>query len=100
MHLPATAASQIFGVVSMKVVGGIPSAIKDRLYHRINEEVIILHDFNEHAMRSDTSSVIGYGASRRRSFSAPNATFVHLAEQLGITCWSSGNIPQLSQNER
>ena len=81
MHLPATAASEIFGVVRMKVVGGIPSAIKSRLYHRINEEVIILHDFNEHATRFDTGSVIGYNASIRRSLSAPNATFVHLAER-------------------
>ena len=86
VHLPITAVSKILGVVRMKVAGGITSAIKNRLHHRINEEVFILHDLDKQETRSDVGLVTGHNIPRRSPLSATNVTSVHLTGYLGITC--------------
>jgi len=85
VHLPMIALVEIAGVASQKVGAGPTAAIKHRLEQWRRLGLIKLYDLEESRMRVATDLVMQHNKSRKRSLSAPDATFVGLAEELGIT---------------
>lgn len=84
MHLPRIAIVEIVGVTRGKAGEGIAAAIKNRLAQWVSLGRIKLYDLEENRMSSAIDLVIRHNLSRRRSLSAPDATFIGLAEELQV----------------
>ena len=84
VHLPMIAVVEIVGITRQKAGAGPAIAIKNRLEQWATLGLIRLHDLDETRMRSATDLVIQHNLSRHRSLSAPDATFIGLAEELGV----------------
>ena len=82
MHLPRIAIIEIAGIVGKKADEAIASAIKNRLAQWVSLGLIRLYDLQEARMKAAVDLVIQHNRSRRRSLSAPDATFIGLAEEL------------------
>lgn len=85
VHLPRIAIVEITGVIRKRAGPGIASAIRTRLGQWVNSGLIRLYDLDEDRMRSATELVMLHNLSKRRSLSVPDATFVCLAEELGVS---------------
>lgn len=85
IHLPRIAIIEIVGVTRRKAGLGLAVAIKSRLAQWVSLGLIQLYDLQEDRMRSAADLVIQHNISRRRSLSAPDATFVGLAEELELS---------------
>lgn len=84
IHLPRIAVVEIAGVIRRQAGEGLAAAIKNRLAEWVGQGVIKLYDLEEKRMSSAIDLVIQHNLSRSRSLSAPDATFISLAEELGI----------------
>lgn len=85
VHLPRIAIVEIIGVIRKRAGPGIASAMRTRLEHWVNSGLIRLYDLDEKRMKSATERVMLHNLSTRRSLSAPDATFICLAEELGVS---------------
>ena len=85
IHLPRIAIIAILGVARAITGAGLASAIKRRLTRWVGMGLIRLYDLDETRMVSAIELVIQHNVSRRSSLSAPDATFICLAEELGVT---------------
>ena len=86
IHLPRIAVVEIAGVNRVKTGSlGLATVIKNRLEQWVSLGLMKLYDLEENRMRSATDLVIRHNVSRRRSLSAPDATFICLAEELGVS---------------
>lgn len=83
-HLPRIAIIEIVGVIGRKAGSATAAAIKSRLEQWTGLGLIKLYDLDERRMRSATDLVIQHNISRQRSLSAPDVTFITLAEELGV----------------
>ena len=84
LHLPRIAIIEITGVVRVKTGVGIATAVKNRLAQWVGLGLIRLYDLQEARMTAAIELVVQHNLSRRRSSSAPDATFIGLAEELEI----------------
>ena len=84
IHLPRIAIIEITGVIRAKTGVGVATAVKNRLAQWVSLGLIHLYDLQEVRMTSAIELVVQHNLSRRRSLSAPDATFIGLAEELGI----------------
>ena len=84
IHLPRIAVIEIAGVTRVKAGIAIAAAIKNRLAQWVGLGLIRLYDLQEPRTTLATDLVIQHNLSRRRSLSAPDATFIALAEELEI----------------
>ena len=84
-HLPRIAVIEIAGVTRKKSGPATAAAIKNRLLQWISLGLIKLYDLQEERMLSPVELVIQFDVSRRHSLAAPDAIFVSLAEELGVT---------------
>ena len=84
IHLPRIALVEIAGVIRKKAGPAIAAAVKNRLAQWVAQELIRLYDLEESRMVTATNLVMLHNLSRRRSLSAPDATFIGLAEELGV----------------
>ena len=84
IHLPRIAVIEIVGVTRVKAGIALAAAIKARLAQWAGLGLIRLYDLHEPRMTSAIELVIQHNLSRRRSLSAPDATFIGLAEELGV----------------
>ena len=84
VHLPMVAIVEICGVSRRKVGAGPATAIKNRLEQWVSLGLLKLYDLDETRMRSATDLVLQHNLSRRHSLSPPDASFISLAEELGI----------------
>ena len=84
-HLPSIAIVEICGVSRRKAGEGLASAIQDRLSQWVSLGLIRLYDLDQTRMGSATDLVIQHNFSKKRSLSAPDATFIGLAEELGVS---------------
>ncbi len=84
IHLPRIAIIEIAGVTRVKAGFAIAAAIKNRLAQWVDLGLIKLYDLEEDRMKSAVDLVIQHNFSRRRSLSAPDATFICLAEELAV----------------
>lgn len=83
VHLPTIAVIEIVGVVRVKGGVGIASAVKSRLSDWVNQGLITLHELDHIRTKTAVDLVMEHNISRRRRLSAPDATFICLAEELG-----------------
>lgn len=84
VHLPRIALVEIVGVTRAKAGIGLAVAIRNQLTQWVSMGLITLYDLEDHRMTSATDLVMRHNISRRRSLSAPDATFISLAEELGL----------------
>ena len=84
VHLPRIAVIEIVGVIRRKAGEGRATAIKNRLEQWADLGLIKLYDLDQERMNAAIDLVIQHNHSRRRSLSAPDATFIGLAEELGV----------------
>ena len=84
IHLPRIAVIEIAGV-ARKISGpGAAAVIKHRLSQWISSGLIKLYDLQEERMSLAVELVIQHNISNRRWISAPDATFIGLAEELQV----------------
>lgn len=84
IHLPRIAPIEIVGVTRRKAGPSLAAVVKNRLAQWVNASLITLYDLDEERMRAATDLVVRHNLSRRRSLSAPDATFIGLAEEFGV----------------
>lgn len=84
VHLPRIAIVEIVGVIRRKAGEGRALVTKNRLEQWVSLGLIKLYDLDESRMRSATDLVIQHNLSGKRSLSAPDATFIGLAQELGV----------------
>ena len=84
IHLPRIAMVEIVGVTRRKAGEGIAAAMKNRLIQWVALGLVRLYDLEENRMWSATDLVVQHNVSRRRSLSAPDATFIGLSEELQV----------------
>ena len=84
VHLPRIAVVEITGVTRGKAGVGAAAATKNRLAEWARLGFIRLYDLDERRARIAVDLVIRHNVSRRRSLSAPDATFIGLAEELNV----------------
>ena len=83
-HLPRIAPIEIVGVTRSKAGFALATVVKNKIVQWVNAGLITLYDLDEDRMRAATDLVVRHNLSRRRSLSAPDATFIGLAEELGV----------------
>jgi len=84
-HLPRIAVIEIAGVTRKKAGVATAVVVKNRLSQWISMNLIKLYDLEEARMMPAVDLVIQSYRSKKRSISAPDANFICLAEELGVT---------------